>query len=335
MLTDNLWINNAILLIAAFCADAVLGDPRLWPHIAKAAGWLARFWERCLAGEWIEPLGGGYFVQNPKRTILRGAVFWLAVCGAMLSAYFLISAILGIPVLRWLLDAAIIYQAIATRDLANHVLAILKPLQLGDLTEARSRLSWIVGRDTATLTEPEVCRASIEAVAESLCDGVIAPLFWAAVLGAPGALLYRAANTLDSIVGHRTPRYEAFGKFSARADDLLNWIPARLTAAILWLLTEPLRPHWWSEIAKEALQHASPNAGWPEAAMARILGVRLGGANVYSGERIDGPVFFEEGSPPTLFHVALSLKTLWFTAVIALAILVFGIALFHFILTQF
>ncbi len=312
-------LNNLGLVIVAFCADAVLGDPRRWPHIAKAAGWLAKFWEARIAGVWPELQGAGVASKGTRRTVFRGFLFWWAVCGSMIVSYKILHALLALPALQWLLDAFIIYQALATRDLANHVRAILTPLESGDLPEARRRLSWIVGRDTADLNEPEICRATIEAVAESLCDGVIAPLFWGVVFGAPGALLYRTVNTLDSIAGHRTPRYEAFGKLSARMDDVMSWLPARYTAKVLEGFIRHRgkgRSRLLSEIAVEARQHTSPNAGWPEATMARVLGVRLGGTNFYGGESIDGPVFFAEGRSPTPADVARCLKIIWLTVAI-------------------
>ena len=165
-------------------------------------------------------------------------------------------------------------------------------LVCSDLDAARRRLSYIVGRDTQTLDESEISRATIESVAESLVDGIVAPLFWAVIGGAPGALIYRTANTLDSMVGHRTPAYEKFGKLSARIDDLLNWVPARMCALMICLFRIPGS---WRKVGREAAAHASPNAGWPEAAMAYALGVRLGGTNYYDGEPVQGPIFNGSG----------------------------------------
>ena len=220
--------------------------------------------------------------------------------------YFLCAAI-G-PAATWLLNTLIIYQAIAATDLYRHVQAVLRPLGAGNLVEARSRLAWIVGRDTETLSEPEISRATIESVAESLTDGIVAPLFWWAIAGAPGALVYRTANTLDSMVGHRTDAYEKFGKASARIDDFLNWVPARICAIFLCFFHAPSR---WRAISQEASSHASPNAGWSEAAMAYALGVRLGGDNYYSGHRVCGPVFNSSGRPAGTMDIARSLTWMW------------------------
>jgi hypothetical protein len=145
-------------------------------------------------------------------------------------------------------------------------------------------------------------------VAESLVDGIVAPLFWAVIGGAPGALLYRTANTLDSMVGHRTPAYEKFGKLSARIDDLLNWVPARLCALMICLSRIPGS---WRKVGREAAAHASPNAGWPEAAMAYALGVRLGGTNYYDGAPVQGPIFNGSGRTTAISDIRNSLTRIW------------------------
>lgn len=292
-----MWRIEALQLLAALGADWLLGDPRALPHLARGAGWLCRIGERVVGAL----LGRG---------IGAGAVFWLGVCGVALGGYAAVWAVcawLGAP-WAWLLEVAVVYQAVAARDLARHAEAVLAPLERGDLAEARFRLSWIVGRDTEGLDVPEISRAAIESVAESISDGIVAPLFWAALLGAPGALLYRVSNTLDSMVGHRTEQYEKFGKVSARIDDVLNWVPARLVALCFWVV-RPSIP--MARMRAEAGRHASPNAGWPEAAMAAVLGVRLGGVNRYDGVPIPGPEFNPAGRPATPWDLAASVRWMW------------------------
>lgn len=296
-----MWALNPAQLVLAVGLDLVLGDPRGWPHLAKAAGGLSTRYERMLT----------YFGQ---RSIGAGLLFWLAVCGTMLGAYFILVWYCGRFLgewgrwVVWFLNTAIIYQSVAARDLARHVCAVIEPLNAGDLPGARARLAWIVGRDTAELDHEAISRAAIESVAESTSDGVIAPLFWAALAGAPGALLYRTVNTLDSMVGHRNERYENFGKVSARADDLLNWLPARICALSFWIFIPGLR---WSTLRAEAAQHASPNAGWSEAAMAYALDVRLGGGNCYDGVQLPGPVFNAAGRAPSVPAIVASLSWMW------------------------
>lgn len=288
--------------------DVVLGDPHSWPHIARWAGWLSVSYEKLLTA---------YL----RRTVLLGVAFWILVAGTMLAiytaAYRVCSAL--IPLGEQILETLVIYQAIAAMDLSRHVNAIIVPLANGNLGAARSRLAWIVGRDTEALGEPEISRAAIESVAESTTDGVIGPLFWTLVAGAPGALLYRTANTLDSMVGHRTDSYEKFGKASARIDDVLNWLPARICAGSFCILRSAVR---WKTIRQEAAAHASPNAGWGEAAMAYAIGVRLGGDNFYDGQRVHGPVFNALGRVAVAADIASSLVWMWRVAGLSAAVFV-------------
>ena len=184
------------------------------------------------------------------------------------------------PVVEVIIAAILLAQ----KSLVQHVRAVSDALRVS-LGDGRRAVSMIVGRDTDQMDETAVARAATESAAENLSDGVIAPAFWFLVAGLPGLLLYKVTNTADSMIGHRTPRHEAFGWAAARFDDLLNLIPARLTAGLimvgygLW--------HHWREIVAEAGQHRSPNAGWPEAALARALDVALSGPRSYNGEMRD------------------------------------------------
>ena len=295
-------------IFIAIILDILLGDPHGWPHIARSAGWLSVAYEKLLAA-------------HLRRSVLLGIVFWILVAGTMLAiyavAYCVCSAL--IPLGAQILETLIIYQAIAAMDLSRHVKAIIVPLANGNLAAARSRLAWIVGRDTEALGEPEISRAAIESVAESTTDAVIGPLFWTFVAGAPGALLYRTANTLDSMVGHRTDAYEKFGKASARIDDFLNWLPARICAGAFCVFRSAVR---WKTIRREAAAHASPNAGWGEAAMAYAIGVRLGGDNFYDGECVHGPVFNASGRTTAAADIASSLAWMWRIAGVCAAVFV-------------
>lgn len=292
-----MWPINPSQVVAAMMLDVLIGDPRRWPHIARCAGALSTAYERRLT-------------RHFGRTVLLGILFWFLVVGTMLAGYVIIHSVclLVSPVAGYIFDVVVIYQAIAARDLQEHAKAVLQPLIAGDIGAARKRLSWMVGRDTETLDQTEISRAAIESVAESLVDGIVAPLFWSVITGAPGALIYRTANTLDSIVGHRTEAYEKFGKMSARTDDLLNWLPARICALVLCLFR---CPGSWTTVRREAMLHASPNAGWPEAAMAYALGVRLGGCNYYDGERVELPVFNASGRAAAVSDVQASLARMW------------------------
>jgi adenosylcobinamide-phosphate synthase len=210
--------------------------------------------------------------------------------GATLAVIVLVNGLAG-----WLLArfggpyvvALVGTLGLAQRSLYQHVLAVVRPLQAGDLDAAREAVAMIVGRDVASLDAGGIAAAAIESLAESFNDGVVAPIFWFVVAGLPGLFVYKAVNTADSLIGHREPRWRAFGWASARFDDLLNLAPARLAGALIALAGRG----GWSVMIRDASKHASPNAGWPEAAMAGALGVRLGGAAWYDGERSDRPVF--------------------------------------------
>jgi adenosylcobinamide-phosphate synthase len=197
---------------------------------------------------------------------------------------------------------------LAQRSLVDHVNAVARGLRMS-LGEGRRAVAMIVGRDTAALDESATARAAIESAAENFSDGIVAPAFWFAVAGLPGLLAYKVVNTADSMIGHRTPRHEAFGWASARFDDLLNLIPARLSALLIWL-TGPRGP--WRPIIAEARLHRSPNAGWPEAAMARVLDVALSGPRSYHGEMRDYPWVHPQGRKTIgAAEIEASVRVLW------------------------
>jgi adenosylcobinamide-phosphate synthase len=298
-----MWLLNPSQIVAAITIDLVIGDPHGWPHIARCAGGLSTVYEKCLTR---------YF----SRSILVGLLFWLLVVGTMVAGYTIVRLICSLvsPIASYLFDVFVIYQAIAAKDLHKHAKTVMQALLTGDLGAARKRLSYIVGRDTHDLNASEISRATIESVAESLVDGIVAPLFWAVIGGAPGALIYRTANTLDSMVGHRTPAYEKFGKSSARIDDLMNWVPARLCALMICLFRVPTS---WPKVRREAATHASPNAGWPEAAMAYALDIRLGGTNLYDGEPVQVPIFNLSGRAAAISDIRSSLTQIWWVLLAA------------------
>ena len=196
----------------------------------------------------------------------------------------------GRPLLRTLLTAAASWTALGGRSLGREAVAVATRLTRNDLAGARVQVRNLVGRDTADLGPDEIARACVESVAENTSDAVVAPLLWGAVAGMPGLLAYRAANTLDAMIGHRSTRYRRFGWAAARLDDLLNWVPSRASglaaAAMAPLVGGTSRPALWAMV-RDAGRHPSPNAGVVEAAFAGALGVQLGGRNVYSGEPED------------------------------------------------
>lgn len=210
-----------------------------------------------------------------------------------------------------LADAVCIAALLAQRSLYDHVRAVYDALAAFSIGEAREKVSRIVGRDVAALDAAGIARAAIESLAESFSDGVAAPLFWAACFGLPGIAVYKAINTADSMIGHKDERYRAYGWAAARLDDAANLIPARLSGLLIVLAAG-----WpgasaqgaWRCLRRDARKHASPNAGWPEAAMAGALGLRLGGPQIYDGME-HGAAFIGQGTrEATRAHVRLALR---------------------------
>ena len=251
-------------LVFAMLLDAALGEPKwLWSRVPHPAVLMGR-----LIGWSDQKFNGG---QNRH---LMGTMTIIALCIAAGVIGWVIQLAPG-----YVLDVIVLAILLAQKSLAEHVQAVGDALRLS-LGDGRHSVGLIVGRDTKTMDQSAVSRSAIESAAENLSDGVIAPLFWFAVGGLPGLLIYKITNTADSMIGYRTPKYAAFGWASAKLDDLLNLIPARLTALLIWVVTS--RPRT-SAIIQEAPLHRSPNAGWPEAAMAGALGIALAGPRRYDG----------------------------------------------------
>jgi adenosylcobinamide-phosphate synthase len=265
--------------LAAACAlDLLLGDPEWFPHPVRGFGFLTSAGER-----WLRPI-----VRGPAFEFLAGAGLTIAVVSAGWA--------MGRPRnTAW--QVMLVWTALATRSLLSEAHAVVSALEGDDLELARVRLARIVGRDTAHLDATEISRAVVETLAESACDGIVAPLFWLAIGGVPCVMAYKAINTLDSMIGHREPPYLYFGRFAARLDDGINFVPARLTAMGIVAAAKFQGLQIW---LRDGNNHASPNAGQSEAAMAGALNVRLGGANTYEGVLHDTPLLNPEGHPPSV-----------------------------------
>jgi adenosylcobinamide-phosphate synthase len=258
---------------------------------------------------------------------------------ALLSLTALTLGLLLIAVTRrvpfgWGLEALLASSLLAQKELGRAVKAVADGLNLS-LESGRRAVSHIVGRDPDTLDEPGVARAAIESLAESTSDGVVAPLFWLLLGGLPGILIYKAVNTADSMIGHRNERYREFGWASARFDDILNWIPARLTALLIAcasFLTRRADPeHAWSTALRDAPRHDSPNAGWPEAAFAGALGFQLGGPRSYDGIEHDLPSFGDGRADLAASDILRALELYWTALNLLLALsLAVGLVLWRF-----
>jgi adenosylcobinamide-phosphate synthase len=298
-------------LALALLLDALFGEPRWlwsrWPHPAVLMG-------RAVA--WCD----ARFNAGPNRQ-LKGLLMIAMLAIAAGTLGLIISAL---P-LGWLWSALGAAILLAQRSLVQHVQAVADALRYG-LSSGRNSVSMIVGRDTAEMSEPEIARAAIESAAENLSDGVVAPAFWFLALGLPGILIYKTVNTADSMIGHRTPRHQEFGRAAAILDDILNWVPARLTALLIALAHGA--PRAWSIARREAHLHRSPNAGWPEAAMAGVLNIALSGPRSYHGERQDFP-FVNSAGRRSLgpADIDAAVAALWRTWALMVA-LIFALALF-------
>jgi adenosylcobinamide-phosphate synthase len=306
--------SGVLQLGAALLLDRCIGDPRGLPHPVRWIG---------AAALHLEPL----CTAALGRTRLAGALFCAAIVAgsAALGAAALALAGALWPPLQTALAIDLLYACLAARDLDRHASAVLRALRAGSLPRARRRLSRIVGRDTAALEEREVVRGAVESVAESSLDGCVSPLFYAALGGPLAALAFKAASTLDSMVGHLTPRYAQFGWASARLDDALGYLPARL---LRWLA--PLAAAAsaldargaWRSTWRDGGRSPSPNAGIPEAALAGALGVQLGGVNHYGGVAEARPLLGEPSRPLEREDVARAVR--WMYALTALAFALFA-----------
>lgn len=273
------WQEIVGMTAAAIAIDWMIGDPK-WP--THPVIWIGR-WIR-----WVEDrlckATDSPAVQRAKGTVLTVSTVALSFAAVLLLilAAHEIHTWLGYAVSTWLISTTI-----AVKGLKDAAYLVYRPLRSGELADARKYTGYIVGRDTDELGEEELTRAVVETVSENIVDAVISPLFYALIGGAPLAMLYRASNTLDSMVGYRNDRYRHFGWASARWDDAMNWIPARLTGLLL-ILVALLSPGLSAKRAAAAIRrfahlHPSPNSGIPESAVAGALGIELGGLNVYGG----------------------------------------------------
>jgi adenosylcobinamide-phosphate synthase len=287
-------------------ADLVFADPRRGHPVAgfgqAAAALERRTWRNS------RPAGAAYVA------VCVGTAAAVGTAGQRLTARR--------PLLRTALTAAATWAVLGGTSLGRAATAMEQHLAAGDLTAARAQLSSLAGRDPSDLGEAELVRATVESVAENTSDAAVAPLFWGAVAGLPGLLAYRAANTLDAMVGYRSPRYGNFGWAAARLDDILNWVPARATAA-LTVLTAPVvggSPIGaWRVWHRDGAAHPSPNAGRCEAALAGALGLRLGGRNVYD-RRVEERPHLGDGGTPTWEDVRRAVRlsrAVWTTAAAA------------------
>ncbi len=267
-------ISHLCAMTLAYFLDKVIGDPPSWPHPVKWFGWTISLIEKSWNKGKARKIKGFFmlFVVVFVVTMLTSLLVWIC---------YQVHLVVGVG-----MEAIIITYTIAGKSLKEAAMEVYEPLKKGDMDESRLKLSYIVGRDTLGLDEGEIVRGTVETVAENTSDGITAPLFWALIGGAPLAMMYRAVNTCDSMVGYKNERFKDFGFASARLDDVLNFIPSRLTGFLMLLINRPKYSNRKQAIMimlRDAKRHPSPNSGWGEAAVAALLGIQLGGVNYYQG----------------------------------------------------
>jgi adenosylcobinamide-phosphate synthase len=297
-------------LLLGYLLDLIFGDPERLPHpivwFGKMISW------------------GEHRLNRGRHRMAKGAVMSVVY---ILLVFFVLWGLIRIfpnTILWCVLNTIIIFYCLAgttlIREVRNVFLALDESLEAG-----RKQVARIVGRDTSELTAQEVRTAALETLAENLSDGVIAPLFWLAVLGVPGMVAYKMVNTLDSMIGYRTERYKDFGCWAARIDDIANYIPARLTAVLMVIASG--KPSLLKFVWRNGRKHASPNSGYPEAALAGALDCRFGGPHYYFGELFDKPFIGENDRPLTTadMHKAVRINRIAEVMMIALVIVVVGV----------
>ena len=288
------------ILLSAVILEACFGYPQwLYARIRHPVVWMGAL----IAG----------LERNFNRPELNRRVYGVITMVVVVAVTWAVAY--ALTCLGSVIAALAVASLLAVRSLFDHVYDVYDALVANDLPLARASVGRIVGRDVEGLDEAGVSRAAIESLAESFCDGVVAPFLWAACLGLPGIACYKAINTADSMIGHKDERYRDFGWAAARLDDAANWIPARLSGVLIACASSSRVA--WKVMWRDAGKHASPNAGWPEAAMAGALGLRLGGANSYDGVVHESPSIGEGDDCATAAHLRRAL-TLYVAACIML-----------------
>ena len=311
------WIFPILPLLLGWLLDLILGDPAWLPHPVVGFGKSIAFFEHRLN-------------KGCHRKLKGAIVAVMLIVAVFVATWYLRNLLLLLPSYFLLLfDTLIVFYCLAGTTLIREVRAVFLALDRS-LDEGRRQVARIVGRDTSELSAQEVRTAALETLAENLSDGVIAPLFWFAILGTPGMLAYKMVNTLDSMIGYKTERYRDFGCWAAHIDDVANYIPARLTALLMVLgvchhqspITQHLR-----FIRKNGRNHASPNSGYPEAALAGILDCRFGGPHYYFGQLFDKPYIGTNDRPLTTADMKTAVRINRIAEVLMVILVVISIAI--------
>ena len=301
----------------AWLLDFFIGDPPNWPHPVRWIGNLISAVQRMIRR----------YCHSDMMLRIGGAVMWIVVVGLTWGVCWGVLTLAQSihPWLGWGIEIWMIFTVLAGRCLADAARDVERPLRANNLAESREKLSWIVGRDTSQLQPQQINRAVVETVAENTVDGIIAPLFFLFLGGAPLAMAYKAVNTLDSMVGYKHEKYRAIGMVSARLDDVANFIPARLSWLLLGLAaflcrkdgSRALHIGW-----RDRYNHSSPNCAWSEASVAGALGIRLGGPNDYFGERVEKPWIGDAQRDISVDDISQTIRLMWVASTLALALFI-------------
>lgn len=305
---------NLLSIYTGYILDLIIGDPYSFPHPVKFIGKLINFVEKQIRK----------ITKSDKGLKIAGFVLWFIVVGVTFSITFTICQLFRFnKIAYFIVNSILIYTTLATKCLKDEAVKIYKVLKTGDIEKSRIQLSYIVGRDTTTLNEKEIVRATVETVAENTVDGIIAPLFYAFIGGAPLAMAYKAINTLDSTVGYKNEKYYYLGYASAKIDDIANYIPARIGVILLSIGSLFVGFNFKDALKigiRDRKNHKSPNCAFSEGAVAGALGIQLGGTNIYFGKAVYKPTIGDKKREIEIEDIVRTNKIMYSSSIISIII---------------
>ena len=305
---------NLLSIYTGYILDLIIGDPYSFPHPVRFIGKLINFVEKQIRK----------ITKSDKGLKIAGFVLWFIVVGVTFSITFTICQLFRFnKIAYFIVNSILIYTTLATKCLKDEAVKIYKVLKTGDIEKSRIQLSYIVGRDTTTLNEKEIVRATVETVAENTVDGIIAPLFYAFIGGAPLAMAYKAINTLDSTVGYKNEKYYYLGYASAKIDDIANYIPARIGVILLSIGSLFVGFNFKDALKigiRDRKNHKSPNCAFSEGAVAGALGIQLGGTNIYFGKAVYKPTIGDKKREIEIEDIVRTNKIMYSSSIISIII---------------
>lgn len=305
---------NIVSIYIGYIIDLIVGDPYSFPHPVRYVGKLIKIVENNIRK----------IVKSNKGLKIGGFFLWLITVGiTYLITYGIVKLSSFNDIVFILVNSFIIYTTLATKCLKDEAVKIYEVLKTGDLEKSRVQLSYIVGRDTTNLSEQEIIRATVETVAENTVDGIIAPMFYAFIGGAPLAMAYKAINTLDSTVGYKNDKYMYLGFASAKIDDIANYIPARISVILMTIGSMVLGYDYkacFKVSIRDRKNHKSPNCAYPEGAVAGALGVQLGGTNIYFGKAVYKPTIGDKNREIEKDDIVKTNKIMYITSITSMVV---------------